>query len=146
MAQLTAIPVAAGTGREVMGQQQRRACTMSWRGKDAAPPVPQTWEMPREVGALSSLGTEPLDPQPLIPDTRMCQRTELVWRPKSVNKTGLAGGHNRKKKALPKETRKSRGEEACKAMGEARGRWGGGEVGAQTGTQEGGTGGGGRAE
>lgn len=78
MAQLTAVPVAAGTGWEVMGQQRRHAWTMSWRGKDAAPPVPQTWEMPREVGALSSLGTEPLGPQPLIPDTRTCQRTELV--------------------------------------------------------------------
>lgn len=91
-------------------------------GKGATPHVSQTWDMCREPGAPSSLGTEPLRPQLLIPDTRMCQGTELVWSPTPVNKTALMGGggrHNREKNAPPNETRKSRGEGACKAVGEA---------------------------
>lgn len=61
-------------------------------GKGATPHVSQTWDMCREPGAPSSLGTEPLRPQLLIPDTRMCQGTELVWSPTPVNKTALMGG------------------------------------------------------
>lgn len=75
-------------------------------GKDAAPCLPK---------AGRGLGTREPHPawaqnlytQALVPDTRMCQGTELVQRQKPVNETGSVGGHNR--------------EEACKATGKERG-------------------------